>query len=124
MGGRGASSGVSERGNRYGSQYHTLLEYDNMKFVTKNSRQSEDLMETMTKGRVYVTINGNEPQRITYFDNDNKRNKVVEKDKRTGTWHAHYGYLHTEYGENAHESLTNSDREMIDKVIKVWQNNK
>lgn len=36
MGGRGASSGVSKDGNRYGSQYHALLVDGNVKFVTKN----------------------------------------------------------------------------------------
>lgn len=49
MGGRGASSGMSDKGNEYGSQYHTVLESENIKFVSKNKRTSETLMETMTK---------------------------------------------------------------------------
>lgn len=69
MGGRGASSGVSNNGNQYGSQYHTLLKVGNIKFIQKNERDSESLMETMTKGRVYVTVGGDELQSITYFDN-------------------------------------------------------
>lgn len=34
FGGRGASSGISEKGNAYGTQYKILLEYENIKFVT------------------------------------------------------------------------------------------
>ena len=52
MGGRGASSGLSDKGNNYGSQYTTILKSGNIKFVSKNSRDSETLMETMTRGRV------------------------------------------------------------------------
>lgn len=54
MGGRGASSGMSVKGNKYGSQYHAVMKSGNSLFVEQNSRDSESLMETMTKGRVYV----------------------------------------------------------------------
>ena len=50
MGGRGASSGISDKGNPYESQYRTLYQEGNIKFIKKNSRDSEPLMETMTKG--------------------------------------------------------------------------
>ena len=43
MGGRGASSGLSERGNPYGSQYHTVLEHENIKFVTNSIKNYEPL---------------------------------------------------------------------------------
>ena len=77
MGGRGASSGFStdKNGNpknEYGSQYHTLLEHENIKFVTKNTRNSETLMETMTPGRVYAEVGGNDLLRIVFFDENNK----------------------------------------------------
>ena len=75
MGGRGASSGMSDYGNKYGSQYKTLLQSGNIKFVQKNSKTSETLMETMTKGRVYVTVGGNDLLQIVYFDNSMKRVK-------------------------------------------------
>lgn len=54
MGGRGMSSGISEKGNAYGSQYSTLYQSGNIKYVTKSTRDSEPLMETMTEGRVYA----------------------------------------------------------------------
>lgn len=129
MGGRGASSGMSVDGagkpkNQYGSQYRTVLESGNIKFVTKNSRQSETLMETMTQGRVYVEVGGNDLLRIVFFDKDNKRNHVIERDKRTGEWHTHNGYFHTEYGTDQHEPLNDSDKTMLAKVQKLWHNRK
>ena len=122
MGGRGASLGKSDRQNPYGSQYHSVLQVENIKFVTKNKRQSEDLMETMTPGRVYVTVGGNDLIRITFFDENNRRNKVIEKDKRTGEWHVHYGYEHNENSENHRDPLTEKDRALLDKVIELWKN--
>ena len=48
MGGRGASSGISDYGNPYGSQYHALMTSGNIKFVEKNGPGAETLMDTMT----------------------------------------------------------------------------
>lgn len=122
MGGRGASLGVSKKGNPYGSQYHSVLEHGNIKFVIKNTRQSENLMETMTPGRVYVTIGGEEIIRITFFDENNLRNRVIELDRRTGEWHVHKGYEHNENSENHRDPLTDEDRALLDKVMELWKN--
>lgn len=125
MGGRGANSGVSIKGNKYGSQYHTILQNAEIKFVQKNTRQSEDLMETMTPGRIYATVGGNEIIRITFFDDNNKRKRVIEKDKRTGEWHVHKGYLHSEYSENHRDKLDPIiDKPILDRVLEQWQNRK
>ena len=125
MGGRGASSGLSEKGRFYGSDYHTLYQNGNIKYVTKTSRNDSDsLMETMTKGRIYATVNGGEVKGITLFDHNNRRAKFIEKDGRTGKWHAHYGYEHNEYSLKEHEELTPSDRKLLDDVIKKWNNRK
>ena len=40
MGGRGASSGLSERGNPYGSQYHTILEHENYMIVRMGDKEN------------------------------------------------------------------------------------
>lgn len=129
MGGRGASSGISKKGNKYGSQYNTIrkkdkkpLQVGNIKFIAKNNRQSETLMETMTEGRVYVTVAGKNVLRITMFDKNNQRNKVIEKDHRTGKWHVHHGYLHREYSEKKHDPLTQNDKALLDKVLRIWKN--
>jgi len=125
MGGRGASSGVSDKGNSYGSQYHSLLTVGNIKFVSKNSRQSESLMETMTKGRVYVTIGGDEIKSITYFDNDNKRVKEINLDHQHNGMkpHTHHGYFHNENdGEKGATNPTTEEQQMIDRVTQIWEN--
>ncbi len=121
MGGRGASSGRSRHGNEYGTQYKKLFERGAVKFVTKTSRQSEPLMETMTKGRIYATIGGNNINAITFFDNKNRRAVVLERDKKTDTWHKHYGYEHAERGKN-HETLNDADKEVIAKIKQMWNN--
>ena len=127
MGGRGASSGFSfdKNGNpknKYGSQYHTVLQSGDIKFVTKNTRDSETLMETQTPGRVYVEAGGKDLLRVVFFDKDNKRNHVIERDKRTDEWHTHNGYLHSEYGEAQHEPLSDDDKRMLAKIKNLWYN--
>ncbi len=98
MGGRGASSGVSTKGSAYGSQYRTVLSSGNIKFVTKVNRQSEALMETMTRGRVYVTVGGDDLLSIVYMDNSNKRVKTIDMEPphKKLQPHTHHGYLHNE----------------------------
>lgn len=122
MGGRGASSGVSGKGNVYGTQFRTIFESGNFKFVAKVSRRSEPLMETMTPGRVYVETGGHDLLRIVFFDGDNKRNKVIERDKRTGRWHVHYGYYHTEGGGEKHGPLSAEEKRYLDSVVLLWNN--
>lgn len=122
MGGRGASSGMSDKGNKYGSQYHTVFESENIKFVNKNERTSETLMETMTKGRIYVEVGGEDLLRIISFDENNKRNHVIERDKRSDEWHVHNGYFHWESGKAQHEPLNDEDERLLDKVRKLWHN--
>ena len=84
-------------------------------------------METMIKGRVYVTIdkNTNQPKYITYYDKNNKRSKQIDLmhyhnvNGRLEKPHTHKGYEHNERGDykpNAKES------KMIDRVLKTWYN--
>lgn len=54
MGGRGASNGVSDSGKPYGSEYYTVYQSGNIKFVKQtNAKNAKAPMETMTRGRVY-----------------------------------------------------------------------
>lgn len=57
MGGRGSSSGVSISGKTYGFEYKSLVTYGNIKFVVPIEKNTTAPMETMTKNRVYVTLN-------------------------------------------------------------------
>ncbi|MBE6983180.1 MAG: hypothetical protein E7435_02710 [Ruminococcaceae bacterium] len=125
MGGRGASSGISKAGNKYGTQYRTLLTDGNIKFVTKVNRQSETLMETMTRGRVYVTVGGEELLKVIYFDNANKRTKEINLDHPHEGMkpHTHHGYEHAENdGPKGASNLTPEEKQMVDRVKKIWYN--
>ena len=44
MGGRGASSGISDKGKKNRSQYKTILKEGNIKFVGTIERRAETLM--------------------------------------------------------------------------------
>ena len=56
MGGRGASSGISDSGKRYGTEYKTIAQFGNVKVVRANDGGAKAPMETMTPGRVYATV--------------------------------------------------------------------
>ena len=125
MGGRDASSGTSKQGNSYGSQYDTVHSVGNIKFVKKNSRDSETIMETMTQGRAYAVVGGSEVISVVYFDKNNKRNKQIDIDKpHNGVQpHTHYGYFHNENGSPKGASKpTAKEKKLVDMVIKEWEN--
>ncbi len=129
MGGRGASSGTSTKGNPYGSQYHTVLSSGNIKFVSKNSRGSETLMETMTKGRVYARVEGGELKSIVYFDKRNKRSKQIDLDHphrpHFPAEHTHHGYEHNERDSpKGAARLTSGERRMVERVKRIWEDGK
>lgn len=100
MGGRGASSGLSDKGKKYGSEYTTLYESENIKFIRYNdSTAAKTPQETMTRGRVYATVNDkNKVVAISYYDNENKRRMQIdlEKEHKGMLPHTHHGYEHNE----------------------------
>lgn len=140
MGGRGASSGVSDTmdggrrgGNEYGSMFRAVLDRDgkpmvhgNIKFVEKTeaNNNEEALMETMTRGRVYVLVDMGRPKSIVYFDNDNKRSKQIDLDDRHGeNGHVHIGYFHNENSPNGKPvGLSPREKDMVARVLNIWDN--
>ena len=132
MGGRGAASGVSNKGRKYGTEYTSLYQSGNIKFVRYNdSKSAKTPQETMTKGRVYVTVNSkNEPKAITYYDKHNKRYKQVDLsgnshiiDGERVLPHTHHGYNHNENDDkNGAAKLTTEEKSMVDKVKSLWYN--
>ena len=128
MGGRGASSGMSDKGRPYGSEYKSQLTVGNIKFVKRKDGSANAPLETMTKGRVYVTVNAdNEPKFISYYDTQNKRRKTIDLDKphRGLSPHVHYGYEHNENdGPKGATGLSTKERKMVDNVLKVWYDRK
>ncbi len=125
MGGRGASSGISKKGKIYGSEYHTILKSGNIKFVKYNEGNTTAPMETMTKGRIYVTLDyKEEPKFITYYDKTNKRYKQIDLDhshKDIKGIHKHLGYEHNEKGTKL---LNTKEEKMVDRILKTWYNKK
>lgn len=126
MGGRGSSSGISNKGKKYGTEYHTIYKSGNIKFIKINEGNITPPFEIMTKGRVYVTVsNQDKLKSIIFFDKHNKRYKQIDIDhphKIDGVWtepHTHKGYFHDEKG-----TFTASEKELktVDKVIKIWNN--
>lgn len=126
MGGRGASSGMSDKGNKYGSEYHTVLQTGNIKFIAINEGSPTAPLETMTRGRVYVTVNekANILKSISFYDRENKRFKQIDLDHyhkingKAEKPHVQMGYYHD--GEAS--ILTEKDRKLIDRVVKAWYN--
>ncbi|HEN3143866.1 TPA: hypothetical protein U4W96_000168 [Streptococcus agalactiae] len=129
MGGRGASSGLSDDLKKYGTEYHSLFTSGNMKFIIQNEDSSQTApMETMTKGRVYVFIDKykNTPKSIVYFDKNNKRNKQVDLDHEHKKMkpHVHHGYNHSEFevSKKGGTNLTKRELKMVDRVNDEWYN--
>ena len=129
MGGRGASSGISKTGKKYGTEYYTVLQHNNIKFVKSYDEKGNNKapMETMSKGRIYGYINSkNELKSLTFFDNKNKRNITVDI---SGKYHRingkpvlphlHIGYEHS---ENGTYTLNKNLQKLVVKAIDVWYN--
>ena len=130
IGGRGASSGISNKGKPYGSEYTTLYQSGNIKFVRYNDTKSAKTpMETMTKGRIYATINElGKVLAITYYDKDNKRYKQIDVygkahmiNGKPELPHTHKGYFHNEHGDAV---VSPKEKKMIDRILEIWDNRK
>lgn len=126
MGGRGASSGMSAKGKVYGTEYTTLYQSGNIKYVRYNDGAATAPMETMTKGRVYATIDyKGDIKHISFYDKNNKRYKQIDLDhyhKVDGGKekpHTHYGYIHD---ENGTRRPNEKERKIIDRVYNRWHN--
>ena len=124
MGGRGASSGMSEKGNPYGSEFRTLLKAGNVKFVKQNvALNAKDPLETMTKGRIYATINDEgKINAISYYGADGKRIKTINllhSHEQFKGEHTHIGYYHDEGGTRG---LTADEKKLVAFLKKACYN--
>lgn len=126
MGGRGASSGISVSGKPYGSEFRSVLQDGNIKFVKSNNGSATAPLETMTRGRVYVTVNAaDELKFISYYDNQNKRTKTIDltKPHKGVLPHTHHGYEHFENdSKKGFANLTTEEKAMVARVRKLWYN--
>lgn len=128
MGGRGSSSGVSNTGKVYGTEFKTIFTSGNIKFVQKADGSTTMPKETMTKGRVYVTVNPEYgPQFISYYDTANKKTKTIDLlHKHSGLMpHVHHGYEHNENdGKKGATGPSEDERKMVERVLRLWYNKK
>lgn len=135
MGGRGSSSGISDKGKKYdGTEYHTVYQSGNIKFIKINEGAVTAPIETMTKGRVYVTLdNKDNPKFISYYDKSNKRTydksnkrtKQIDLDRphKGVVPHTHHGYLHNENDTaKGFSNLTTEEKQLVDLINKIWNN--
>lgn len=126
MGGRGASSGISVNGNKYGSQYRMILKRGNIKFVKQKTGANESLLETMTRGRVYVLVGDKGLKSIIYFDNNLKRSKRIDLDHSHQKMkpHVQHGYYGTsdKNGKAGANKLTPQEKKMVERIEKMWDN--
>ncbi len=124
MGGRGASSGISVKGKRYGTEYKTLAQFGEIKIVQiKDGRATTPPMETMRYGRVYATIDKKgDIKHITFYDANGERNKQIDVKGHSHDGlspHTHIGYEHNEINTRA---LTRQEQQYADALLKKWEN--
>lgn len=83
-------------------------------------------METMTKGRVYVSVNEKDQLKtISYYDKEGKRVKSIDLSHYHQGMkpHVHHGYKHNENdNEKGTTGLTPQERRLVDLVLRVWHN--
>ena len=126
---RGSPYFRGERSKAYGTEYTTLYTSGNIKFVRYNdSKSAKTPKETMTRGRIYVTVNdGGKLIAITYYDNDNKKRKQIDLDKyhKGMKPHTHHGYEHHEKdSKKGAARLTTEEKRMVERVTDMWYNKK
>lgn len=129
MGGRGAASGVSDKGRKYGTEYHSVLVKDNIKFIKYNFGNATAPYETQGgEKRIYVTVNNKDiPKYITTYDSNGKRTKQIDltgqghyvNGEKLETPHVHVGYEHQ---GSVTRRLTKEERALVEYVNKVWNN--
>ena len=82
MGGRGASSGVSDKGLKYGTELSLLALDGNMMFVRYNfSKSAKVPLETMSSrhNRVYVAINSaGKISAIAFYNKEGKLRRQID----------------------------------------------
>lgn len=125
MGGRGASSGISDAGMKYGEEFKSIFRVDNIKFVQSRLFKNVKVpLETMSafRNRVYVTVNSDGPKSILFYNKSGKLKRQID------LTHRHMGEMpHVHEGDvtNHHKKfripLTKSDYYYIKKVQRIWE---
>lgn len=124
MGGRGSSSGISDTGMVYGTEYDTLAQFGNVKVVRfKENATAKVPMETMTPGRIYATVDKfNDIKSFSFYDYDLERTRQIDvkgKKHNNALPHTHNGYEHEEYG--TYPGVKKKDKVIMDRIMIQWE---
>lgn len=121
MGGRGASSGITDSGKRYGTEFRTIAQAGNVKFIKNNDGSVTAPMDTRTRGRIYATLDKyNDVKHITFYDVNGERYKQIDVKgpKHIGKLpHNHLGYEHDEYGTR---ELSQKEQRKVNEILTIW----
>lgn len=123
--------GVSKSGKKapYGTEFTTVHEVGNIKFVRTNKGATTAPMYTKTAGRIYATIDEEgDVKFIAFYDESEKEEKKRVKqidlkgrphliDGELVIPHVHFGYLHY---ENGTFRPSEEEQKLIDFIIKEW----
>ena len=122
MGGRGASSGMSDSGKRYGTEFRTIAQDGEVKYVKYNGNNVTAPMETMHFGRIYATLDkDNDVKHITFYDSNGERTKQIDLKGKAHNGllpHVHIGYEHNEIGDR---DLNEKERKTVEKILNTWE---
>lgn len=126
MGGRGASSGASKSGRIYGTEYKTLAQFGSVKVVRLNGKGAVTApMETVTRGRVYATVDGKgDIKHISFYDEYGERTKQIDVKGKPHNGllpHVHVGYEHNEISDR---DLTEKERSVVNDILKKMEQQK
>lgn len=130
MGGRGASSGISDKGKKYGTEYRTLLDAGDILFIRRNDNSASAPYETQAgDNRIYATVNKRDKIKFVSTHENHKRKTQIdmtgpphrdENGNEIKTPHAHDGYEHLDARVR---KLTKSEVKMLDEINRIWEDN-
>lgn len=129
MGGRGTSSGVSDKGKKYGTEYDTLLDAGDILFIRRKDNSASAPYETQAgDNRIYATVNKRDKIKFVTTHKDHKRKTQIDtsgpahydkKGNKINTPHAHDGYEHL---DSDVRELNKNENKLVDKINKIWEN--
>ena len=123
MGGRGAASGASKSGRKYGTEYKSLAQFGSVKIVQVLGGKSVTApMETVTKGRVYATVDKTgDIKHITFYDSYGEHLKQIDVKGKPHNGilpHVHVGYEHNEIADR---NLNDKERSFVYDILTKWE---
>lgn len=114
--GRGKSKTGKEA--PYGTEFHTVHQVDNIKFIKANDNSNSSPRITQADDRIYVVVgDDNKLKNIVLFDEDKKRTRQIDLD------HFHNGekpHVHTGYNHDGEGVMEQADSDLVDRIEKIW----